>query len=201
MLTLTNAEIINASPLLLADLVGKANEGTATTVVSREYRNLEEEDIVGAYICFIGGSHKGQDRIITSYTTTGGVGTFGFDALDSPVGETDVFAILFVNYLAGAERASEIIESDLLKKGYELQYFTNEAQLKELHLNKTVSHICQSKMQNANTDDTYFVNYEIFEERYQRELSTLIADYDADENGTISESEELTPVGQVILRR
>jgi hypothetical protein len=39
-LELTNAEMINVSPLLLADIVGKADNGSTTTVVSKALSHL-----------------------------------------------------------------------------------------------------------------------------------------------------------------
>lgn len=200
-LELTNAEMINVSPLLLADIVGKADSGSTTTVVSRALSHLTEEEVVGAYICFLSNGNKGLDRIITDYTSTGGHGTFTFDALPHAIDEASIFAIMYLSYVPASDRALEIVTNDLRKKGYDIDLFLEDTQLKELFLNKAISHICQCKMQDATDQDTYYVNYQIFEERYKTELNTLVADYDESEDGTISIDEQGINVGQVRLTK
>ena len=197
---LTNADIVLASPLLIADYVAKANSGSTTTVVSQALKGLDPEEVIGAYICFINGDNAGEDRIITDYVSSN-EGTFTFDALTSPVDNTTTFAIVFLDYTGGVIRAKQIITNDLRKKGFDIDLFLDSTQLRELLLLKAMSHICQAKRQDANDTDMYHINYLDFEEQYVLELNTLIADYDANESGIIDADEEDTNVGQVGFTR
>jgi len=199
-LTLTNAEIIVALPPLLADLIGKADGGSTTTLESRSFKGLDKDSTEGAFICFLSGDNAGIDKIITDYTATN-VGTFTFDALDSAIDNTVAFAIMFLSYTPASDRASEIIENDLRKKGYDIENFLTPAHLKELHLNRTVAHICQAKMQDADTNDTYYINYLEFMKRYENEFNTLVADYDDNEDGVIDSDEDSQSIGQVVLSK
>ncbi len=56
-------------------------------------------------------------------------------------------------------------------------------------------------MNDGQDHDVYFVNYERFKNLYEVESSTLIADYDADEDGNIDEGEENLNIGQVGFSR
>jgi hypothetical protein len=55
-----------------------------------------------------------------------------------------------------------------------------------------------SKRQDADTDDIYHESYLVFKENYESELTTIKADYDTDEDGTIDDSEEKLS-NQVVL--
>jgi hypothetical protein len=199
-LTLTNAEIISALPPLTADLIGKADGGSTTTLENKQFKALDEESTEGAYICFLSGDNAGIDRIITGYDSSN-VGTFTFDALDSAIDNTSVFAILFLSYIPASDRASEIIENDLRKKGYDIESFLTPVHLRELHLNRTIAHICQAKMQDADNEDTYYINYLEFMKRYEEEFNTLVADYDTDGDGVIEDDEDSQSLGQVVLNK
>lgn len=200
-LTLTNAEIIEASPLLLSDIVSKATNGTTTTLITHDLRDLDEYSVIGAYICFLDGANKGVDRIITDYSSNAGVATFTFDELDYPIDNTTIFAIMYLSYKSASDRASAMITNDLRKKGFDLDLFLNVSDLKELHLYKTVAHICLAKTQDRTDEDMYWVNYEVYNNMYITELSTLVADYDSDESGSISTDEENLNIGQVGFNR
>jgi len=199
-LTLTNAEIISVLPPLTADLIGKADGGSTTTLENKQFKALDEESTEGAYICFLSGDNAGIDRIITGYASAN-VGTFTFDTLDSTIDNTSVFAILFLSYIPASDRASEIIENDLRKKGYDIENFLTPAHLRELHLNRTIAHICQAKMQDADNEDTYYINYLEFMKRYEEEFNTLVADYDTDGDGVIEDDEDSQSLGQVVLNK
>ena len=85
--------------------------------------------------------------------------------------------------------------------GRDIDLFLETTQLKEAHIYKTIELICSSRMNDGDAQDAYFVNYERFKAMYETEVTTLIADYDANEDGTISEDEEDTNVGQVSFTR
>jgi hypothetical protein len=198
--TLTNADIVIASPLLIADYVSKASSGSSTTAVSYSLRGLDEHEIIGSYICFLNGDNAGVDRIITDYTSTNDA-EFEFDALDYAVDNTTTFAVVLIDYTAGVDRAKTIITNDLKRKGYDINNFLVPDDLRELLLIKTMSHIFQSKRQDANDTDMYHIAYLEFEEDYKEELNSLIADYDANENGTIDTDEENFSAGQIRFER
>ena len=48
-----------------------------------------------------------------------------------------------------------------------------------------------AKRQDADTDDIFHESYMVFKENYASELTSLKADYDTDEDGTIEEAEKL----------
>ena len=198
--TLTNADIVIASPLLIADYIAKAHGGSTTTADSRSLKGLDEDEVVGAYICFLNGDNAGVDRIITDYNSTN-TGLFTFDALDTAIDNTVTFAIVLIDYTGGVDRAEAIVTNDLRKKGLDVNLFLNPSHLRELLLLKTMSHICQSKRQDADDQDMYHINYLDFEERYKTELNTLVADYDDNEDGSIDEDEENSSLGQIRFER
>ena len=85
--------------------------------------------------------------------------------------------------------------------GYDLALFLTEPQLKEMYIYKTIELICAGLMNDAQDQDVYFANYERFKDLYVSERTSLIADYDANENGTIEEGEEILNIGQVGFAR
>ena len=89
----------------------------------------------------------------------------------------------------------------LEKKGYDIENFLTPAHLRELHLNRTIAHICQAKMQDADNEDTYYINYLEFMKRYEEEFNTLVADYDTDGDGVIEDDEDSQSLGQVVLNK
>lgn len=195
--TLTNADIVLGSPLLIADYVAKADSGSLTTAESKALKGLDEEEVVGAYICFLNGGNAGVDRIITGYSSTS-VGTFTFEpVLAEPIDNTVTFAIVFIDYTGGVIRAEQIVTNDLKSRGLNVDQFLVDNDLRELLLVKTLSHICQAKRQDADTNDMYHINYTDFEAKYQTDLNTLVADYDSDNDGTIDSTEEDVKVSQV----
>lgn len=199
--SLTNAEMVLASPLLVADYIAKAHSGSLTTASAKSLKGLDEEEVVGAYICFLNGPNAGVDRIITAYESTN-EGTFTFEPLlSAPIDNTVTFGIVLLDYTGAVDRAHAIIENDLRKGGYDVDNFLEPTQLRELVLNGAMAHIMRSKRQDADTNDTYHVNYLEFDEKYKEELSTLTASYDANANGTIDSDEENLNIGQVSFAR
>jgi len=75
-------------------------------------------------------------------------------------------------------------------KGLDIDLFLTVSQMKELHLVKTLELICIAKRQDADSDDIFHENYLLFKERYEKEMTTLKADYDVDEDGTIDTDTE-----------
>ena len=58
--------------------------------------------------------------------------------------------------------------------------------------------IAKKSIYHADTDDIYHESYLVFKENYESELTTIKADYDTDEDGTIDDSEEKLS-NQVVL--
>ena len=192
---LTNADIVSALPIL-ADHYEKANSGSTTELTSSRIIDLYEGDIVGATVSFTTGANAGKDAVITVYDTS--TGKLTFDVLDNTVNATTVFGIVYLTYSSYVKRAYDIIENDLRNRGLDIELFLNTAQVKETHLTKTLGIICLSKRQNADSDDVYHEAYLVFSEKYLKEINTLVADYDTNEDGEISEDEE-KQTSQVLL--
>jgi hypothetical protein len=198
-LTLTNAEIVLGLPII-TDFIEKANDGSTTTVECLACKGLDEEELEGAYICFLDGANAGIDRIITTYTSNN-TGTFTFDALPNTVDNTTMFALVLKSFIPASLRAESVMTNDFRNRGLDIDNFLDTTQLKEIHLNRSLAHICFAKRQDADTNDTYHINYEEFMATYIAELNNLTADYDINEDGSISTSEENQKVSQVGFSR
>ena len=85
-------------------------------------------------------------------------------------------------------------------RGLDIDLFLTTAQVKELHLTKCLELICMAKRQDADTDDIFHESYLVFKENYESELTTIKADYDTDEDGTIEEAEKKQS-NQVVLTK
>jgi len=194
--TLKNADIISALPIL-ADHYEKADSGTTSTLVCGRLTALVDDEMVGATISFITGDNKGEDATITSYTDS--TGSFGFAALSSAVDSATVFGVVYLDFQSYISRAYDMIKNEMRNKGLDIDLFLTVSQLKELHLVKTLELICIAKRQNADTDDIFHENYLLFKERYANEMTTLKADYDIDEDGTIDTDLEESVSVQVRL--
>jgi len=195
--TLKNADIIQALPIL-ADHYEKADSGSTTTLVCGRLTDLVQAEIEGATIAFIAGANAGNDATITSYTDT--TGTFGFDAVTTAIDSSTGFGVLYLDYTGYINRAFDIIKNEMRNRGLDIDLFLTVSQVKELHLTKTLQLICMSKRQDADTDDIFHESYMVFKELYESELTTLKADYDLDEDGSIEESEEKLS-NQVVLQK
>ncbi|MBT4080186.1 MAG: hypothetical protein HOE82_06185 [Gammaproteobacteria bacterium] len=193
--TLTNADVIQALPIL-ADHYEKADSGSTTTLVSGRLTDLIEAEIVGATIGFLTGDNAGVDATITSYTDS--TGTFGFSAVSTAVDSSTGFGIVYLDYTTYINRAYDIVKNEMRNKGLDIDLFLTTSQVKELHLTKCLELICMSKRQDADTDDIYHESYLVFKQNYDGELVNLKADYDTDEDGTIEEVEEKQS-NQVVL--
>ena len=194
---LKNADIIAALPIL-ADHYEKADSGSTTSLVCGRLTALVDEEMVGATIGFINGDNAGTDVTITSYTDT--TGTFGFGAVSNAVDSSTGFGIVYLDYNSYIDRAYDIIKNEMRNRGLDIDLFLTTSQVKELHLTKTLELICMAKRQDADTDDIFHESYLVFKENYASELTSLKADYDTDEDGTIEEAEELQE-NQVVLSK
>ena len=194
---LKNADIIAALPML-ADHYEKADSGSTTQLVCSRLTLLVDGEIEGATIGFISGDAAGTDATVTSYE--GGSGTFGFAALSNAVDGSTGFGIVYIDYTSFINRAYDIIKNELRNRGLDIDLFLTTTQVKELHLTKTLELICMSKRQDADSDDIYHESYLVFKENYESELTTLKADYDTDEDGTIEEAEKKQS-NQVVLAK
>ncbi len=196
-MTITNADIVSRLKLL-ADEHLKADSGSTTTAVNSSIS--EGNDYTNNLICFISGDNIGVDKVITSYAVA--TGTFTFDGLSAAVTSIDEFCVVSKGFLSDVAQATSIVKNDLRNRGYNVDLFLNfQTQLKELYIYKTIELVCASLMNDGQDQDAYFVNYERFKKSYEVESSTLIADYDADEDGNIDEGEENLNVGQVRFSR
>ena len=195
--TLKNADIIQALPLL-ADHYEKADSGSTTNLVCSRLNLLTNGEVIGATIGFINGDLAGTDVTIVSYEGTSG--TFGFAAASNAVDKSTGFGIVYIDYQSFINRAYDIIKNEMRNRGLDIDLFLTTTQVKELHLTKALELICMSKRQDADTDDIYHQSYLAFKENYESELTTLKADYDTDEDGTIEEAEKLQS-NQVVLTK
>jgi len=194
---ITNADIAGRLKLL-ADEHLKADSGSTTTAVNASIK--DGSDYKNNFICFISGDNIGVDRVISSYTVA--TGTFTFDTLDDAITNTDEFCVVSKGFQSDVSQAISIVANDMRNRGYDIDLFLNyQTQLKELYIYKTIELICQSLMNDGIENDVYFVNRNSFNALYETEINTLIADYDANEDGEVSESEENLKSNYGVLER
>ena len=195
MLTLTNSDIIQTLEFLAGDVI-KADNGTTDALISEELS--ENGDVNGYLLVFLSGNLIGQEAYIESTSET----TYTLDTtLTDEITNKTKFAYLETGYQSFIQRASNIIEDLFRNKAMKLELFLNTAQLKELHIYKTIELICLSKRKGATDDDAYHSNYLAFKELFEESFSSLVADYDYDEDGNIDTDEELSNIGQVSFVR
>jgi len=156
-------------------------------------------ELIGATIGFVNGDNAGTDAVITSYTSSS-TATLGFATLSNAVDSSTGFGIVLIDYQTYIDRAYDIIANEMRNRGLDVTLFITTAQVKELHLTKALELICMAKRQDADSDDIYHESYLVFKENYESELTTIKADYDTDEDGTIDESEEKQS-NQVVLMK
>jgi len=196
-MTITNADIVGRLKLL-ADEHLKADSGSTTTAVNASIK--DGSDYTSNFICFVSGANVGVDEIITGYTIA--TGTFTFDTIDNAVTSIDEFCVVSKGFQSDVAQATDIVKNDMRNRGYDIDLFLNyQTQLKEMYIYKTIELVCGGLMNDGQDQDVYFVNYERFKELYESELSNLIADYDANEDGEISEDEEDLRSNYGILQR
>lgn len=196
-MTITNAEIVGRFKPLAEQGSLKANSGSTTTAVNTNL--IAEADQTNNYVCFLSGSNLGVDRVISSFDDA--TGTLTFDALTTAVDNTTEFCIIKTGYQSDVAQAELFITNHFRNKGLNIDLFLTSSQLKELYIYKTLELICRNLMNDGTDTDMYFVAMNRFEELYNIEMASLIADYDANEDGVISEDEEESKVGQVIFSR
>lgn len=195
--TVTSADIVSRLKLL-ADEHLKADSGSTTTTVNSTL--IDESDKTNSIICFISGSNIGTDRVITAFDDT--TGTITFAALDNAITSLDEFCLVQNGFASDIAQAGIAIKNDFRNMGYDITLFLNsDTQLKELYIYKAIELICAGLVNDGTEEDAYFFNYERFKAFYETERTTLTADYDANEDGTISEDEENVTVNYGILGR
>jgi len=192
---LTNADIVAALPKL-ADVNVRADSGTTTSLVSERLKDMNVEIMTGATICFITGFSFGVDSTITDFDPN--TGTITFTEIVDAVDSTTVVGIVYHDFFTYSHRAYGIIENEMRNKGIDIKLFLNHAQMKELHLTKTIELICLSKRQDADDEDLYHESYLLYSDKYMKELDNIRADYDLNEDGIISDDEQ-TLTEQVTL--
>lgn len=198
-LTLTNADIVGRLNSL-ADVIDRATSGTTSTIV-KIIDGAVDNEFNNHYACFLSGVNKGEDRIITTFLASSGLFVFEAPVLPTAVDNKSEFAIVEVGFLGKMDEAFDIIKEDTRNSGYNIDLFLTTAQLKEIHLYKTLDLICLDLYRDASDEDMYWSNHLVYDEKYEKTFNTLKADYDRDEDGLISEQEEDKNFGFGIIRK
>ena len=197
-MTLTVSDIVGRLSSL-ADFKEKADSGSTTTLVCSAKGDDLDDTYNNQYICFLTGANKGIDRIITDFATS--TGTFTFDALDNAVDNTSEFAVVSKGYISYMEEGLSVLHERIKNLGLDIDLFLTEAQLKELHLYKTLDLICMDLFNDATAEDSYWNKHLVYSELFETTLTNLKADYDTNEDGVISEDEELQGGNYGVLLR
>ena len=195
-MTLTNAEIV-ARFKALANYSLRANDGSTTTLVANKL--IDIRDVTGFYLCFTSGDNYGVDKVVSSFDEV--TGTLTFDALGTTVLNTDEVCLLEDGFATEIKQAEIFIINHLRNKGLDIDLFLTIAQLKEAHIYKTLELVCLNFSKDATDDDIFYVASQNFGNLYTSELGSLVADYDENEDGQISEDEEDVQIGQVSFTR
>lgn len=194
--TLSNADIVSRLKLL-ADIHLKADSGTTTSLINSSL--IDGSNVSNNIVSFINGANIGIDRVVSSFNDT--TGEITFDAIDTAVSNVDEFCIISTGFSSDIAQAGIAIRNDFRNKGYDLDLFLTSSQLRELYIYKTIELVCMGLMNDGVDTDVYFVQANRFKALYETECSSLIADYDSNEDGNIDADEELLPVGQVGFSR
>lgn len=199
-LTLTNADIVGRLNSL-ADIIAKSDAPFPTTInVIKIIDGALSDDFNNWYMCFLNGDLRGTDVLILDYDATTGTFTFAIP-LASAADNTQEFALVETGFLGKMETAFDIITEVTRNSGYDINLFLTTAQLKELHLYKTIDLICLDLFRDATDEDMYWSNHLVYSELFEKTFNTLKADYDRDEDGLISEQEEDKNFGFGIIRK
>lgn len=191
-LSLTDYDIISTLSSLGGE-IRKAEGGSNTTLVDQSL-TFNNDSLLGSTVVFTSGLNIGVSASVSSYTSD----TLTFEALANPVVAGANYSLLDETYESYMLRAEALITEAFKNGGLDIALMLNTAQLKELHIAKTISLICLSKRKDATDDDMYHSNYIAFDDMYKTMYSGIVVDYDSNEDGTIStdeENQELTQVG------
>lgn len=195
-MTLTNAEIV-ARFKALSNYSLRANDGSTTTLVANKL--IDVRDVTGFYLCFTSGDNYGVDRVITDFDEV--TGTLTFDTLGTTVLNTDEVCLLEDGFATEIKQAEIFLINHLRNKSLDIELFLEVAQLKEAHIYKTLELVCLNYAKDAVDDDMFYTASQMYKGLYEAELGSLVADYDENEDGQISEDEEDMQVGQVSFTR
>lgn len=191
-LLLTDYDIISTLSSLGGE-IRKAEGGSLTTLVDQSL-TFNNDSLLGSTVVITSGLNIGISASVTSYTSD----TLTFNALANAVVAGVNYSLLDETYESYILRAEALITEAFKNGGLDIELMLNTAQLKELHITKTISLICLSKRKDATDDDMYHSNYLAFDEMFKTMYSGIVVDYDTNEDGSISadeESQELTQVG------
>jgi len=197
-LVLTNADILSTLELL-ADGIFRAESGTTTSLVCSALAN-NILNVDGYVLVFMSSDLYSKETTVSNYDINTNTITLT-DTQTGAVTKSTKFALLETSYYNFMTRAEDIMTDIFRNKGLDITLFLTTAQLKELHIYKTIELICRSKMNGALDEDVYFAQTEYFSNIFDSALSNLKADYDANEDGTISEDEENMRITTITLVR
>lgn len=102
------------------------------------------------------------------------------------------------SYTRQIEEAWIEVKRDIKNKGRRPHMLIDGSQLREVHLTRTLEIICDSFAKDE--EDIWWTRKLEFKERYSRLMSEMIIKYDADEDGIITEDENLVSLGQIVMR-
>ena len=178
---MTNADLVIRLSAL-ADYKSKAISGSTTTLVTSLLSDFEN-----AYICFLSGTNKGLDRIVTASDN----GTLTFAALPATVDATTEFAICEVGFLSKIESARLMVDEKFKNIGLDINLFVNSVQLDELYTYKTLEIVCRDRMQMGSENDFYYSNALYYQDLFDKTFTSLKADYDVNDSGDLDDDEKL----------
>lgn len=194
-LSLTDYDIVSTLSSLGGE-VRKAEGGSTTTLVDQSI-SFNNDSLLGSTIVITSGLNRGLSVLVASYAGN----TLTFDAIANPIEAGVNYSLLNETYESYILRAEALITEAFKNSGLDIALMLNTAQLKELHVAKTISLICLSKRLDATDDDMYHSNYLAFDEMYKTLFTGLVVDYDTNSDGTISEDEESQELTQVLFAR
>lgn len=194
MLSLSNGKLLQ-NLLILSDFVGRIDVGgdEEITVASLRNDDINAQDT----LCVLSGDNNGIDIVITDFDD----GVISLSGNDKTLSNRDMIGIVSIPFDSYITQAERYLKNDFRNKGAILDNFLNTEQLEQLHIYKTLSLICGDRRNSTDQNDSYNANFQRFETMYQTEFSNLLADYDENEDGTISTDEELIFKGQVGFTR
>ena len=138
-LLLTDYDIISTLSSLGGE-IRKAEGGSLTTLVDQSL-TFNNDSLLGSTVVITSGLNIGISASVTSYTSD----TLTFNALANAVVAGVNYSLLDETYESYILRAEALITEAFKNGGLDIELMLNTAQLKELHITKTISLICLSK--------------------------------------------------------
>ncbi len=187
-ISIDDGELLRELPQL-ADLLGKAQGGSTTTLINPQ--NLVQADDYwnGATLHILGGACKGEKRSVSDFDSATGTLTVS-PAFSAAIDETSSYALVQRDFSHYIERAFERIMNRLIQAGRRPDLILESRELASLHIYLSLSLICRAFSRDEG--DHWWRLSQAYAEDYAGEWDRLTLNYDANEDSLVDAAERDT---------